>query len=305
MIAICDTPREDLGGDAFPEFDEHLLFDELDLPDRRAFSFRYDVMELNTAIKPTVFRRLFAEGFDRVIYLDPDIFVYRRFDEVLSAFDAGASSVLTPHALVPNLHAEGPNDLTFMGAGVYNLGFLALAKTDETTNLLTWWETRLRHDCVSNRLADGIFVDQKFMDLWPAYCSSTHILREPAYNVAYWNLDSRVIKRAGGRYEINGSPLAFFHFSGIVPSDRSILSKHQQRWKPTSTRELENLFTDYHEQLEAHGAGRFSAIPYGFGAFSDGSAIPALARVMFREKLEPFAGDPSPCCRNISTAQPT
>lgn len=292
IFAIADTRREGLGEDAFPEFDTHIFFDDLDLPDRRAFSFRYDILELNTAIKPTIFRRLFAEGFDRVIYLDPDIFVYRRFDEVLRALDEGATSVLTPHALAPNLHSESPNDLTFMRAGTYNLGFLALTKTPETLNLLEWWETRLRTECVANRLDDGIFVDQKFMDLWPAYCPDTHILRDPAYNVAYWNLDSRTIRKTDERYEVNGSPLAFFHFSGIDPDDRSILSRHQQRWKPTSTRELESLFDDYRGQLETYGANRFSTVPYGFGTFSDGTDIPGLARIIYRENLEPFEGDP-------------
>jgi glycosyltransferase involved in cell wall biosynthesis len=292
IFAIADTCREDLGKDTFPEFDTFIFFDDLDLPNRRAFSFRYDIMELNTAIKPTVFRRLFAEGFDRVIYLDPDIFAYRRFDEVLRAFDEGATSILTPHALAPNLHSESPNDLTFMRAGIYNLGFLALAKMHETSNLLEWWETRLRSECVVNRLSDGIFVDQKFMDLWPAYCSGTHILRDPAYNVAYWNLDSRTIKKTGERYEVNGSPLAFFHFSGINPDDRSVLSRHQHRWKPTSTKELESLLVDYHDQLEAYGARMFSTVPYGFGTFSDGTDIPSLARIIYREKLEPFEGDP-------------
>jgi len=292
IIAIADTPRDDLGKEAFPEFDAHLFFDDLGLPDSRAFSFRYNVMELNTAIKPTVFRRLFAEGFDRVVYLDPDIFAYRRFDEILKAFDAGATSILTPHALAPNLHAEGPNDLTFMQAGIYNLGFLALAKTDETSALLEWWETRLRHECVANRLDDGIFVDQKFMDLWPAYCSGTHILRDPGYNVAYWNLDNRTIKKVGKRYEVNGSPLAFFHFSGITPGDKTILSKHQQRWKPTSTRELADLLAGYHAQLDTHGASRFAAVPYGFGKFANGTDIPNIARILYREKLEPFDGDP-------------
>jgi glycosyltransferase involved in cell wall biosynthesis len=292
ILAIADTPRSDLTADSFPEFDGQIFFDDLDLPDRNAFSFRYDIMELNTAIKPTVFRRLFAEGYDRVIYLDPDIFVYRRFNEVLQELDRGATSVLTPHALDPNLLSDAPNDLTFMRAGIYNLGFLALANTDETATLLEWWEKRLRHQCVANRVGDGIFVDQKFMDLWPAYCSGTHILRDPAYNVAYWNLDSRTISETGGRYRVNGSPLAFFHFSGIDADNRSILSKHQKRWKPTSTTVLKTLFEDYHDQLEAYDAGKFSKLSYGFGRFSDGTEIPGAARIIFREKMEPFDGDP-------------
>lgn len=292
ILAIADTPRNDLQQGAFPEFDAHIFFHELDLPDRRSFSFRYDVMELNTAIKPTVFRRLFAEGFDRVIYLDPDIFAYRRFDEILRAFDEGATSILTPHSLAPNLHSESPNDLTFMQSGIYNLGFLALARTSETSALLEWWESRLQNECVADRLSDGIFVDQKFMDLWPAYCPGTHILRDPAYNVAYWNLDTRTIKPTHENYEVNGAPLAFFHFSGITPGDRGVLSKHQQRWKPTSTEALASLTAGYHDQLEGFGASSFSSVPYGFGTFSDGTKIPKLARILFREKLEPFEGDP-------------
>lgn len=292
IIAIADTRRQGFEEGAFPEFDAHVFFDELDLPDHRAFSFRYDVMELNTAIKPTVFRRLFAQGFDRVIYLDPDVFAYRRFDEVLKAFDGGATSILTPHSLAPNLNSEGPNDLTFMRAGIYNLGFLALAKTDQTLDLLKWWETRLYKECVSDRQSDGIFVDQKFMDLWPAYCSGAHILRDATYNVAYWNLDNRTVEKSIGGYEVAGSPLAFFHFSGIIPGDRSILSKHQRRWQPTATKALNSLFDEYHDQLDAHGASRFAPMPYGFGTFPDGTQVPRLARVIFREKLEPFEGDP-------------
>src|SRR5690606_34503766 len=144
---------------------------------------------------------LFAKGYDRVVYLDPDIVVHRRFDEVFRALDGGASTVLTPHALAPNLHLEGPNDLNFLQSGVYNLGFMALRQTPETLATLEWWQTRLRTECVTNRVEHGLFSDQKFVDLWPAYCPDTHILRDPSYNVAYWNLDSRTIRRRGGTYE--------------------------------------------------------------------------------------------------------
>src|SRR5690606_7827880 len=65
-------------------------------------AFRYDVMEFNTAIKPFTFRWLLEQqGFDRAIYLDPDIFVYRPLAEVEALLDGGASAVLTPHIMRP------------------------------------------------------------------------------------------------------------------------------------------------------------------------------------------------------------
>ena len=50
--------------------------EELPLPNPRQFCFRYTLLELNTAVKPWMFEHLFERGYDRVIYLDPDIVVY-------------------------------------------------------------------------------------------------------------------------------------------------------------------------------------------------------------------------------------
>ena len=44
----------------------------------REFCFRYDVMELSTAVKPFLLRQLFARGHGKVLYIDPDIWVFRR-----------------------------------------------------------------------------------------------------------------------------------------------------------------------------------------------------------------------------------
>jgi hypothetical protein len=50
----------------------------LPLPSPAQFLFRYTILEVNTAVKPWLLEWLFdqEEGFDRVVYLDPDILVY-------------------------------------------------------------------------------------------------------------------------------------------------------------------------------------------------------------------------------------
>ena len=69
----------------------------LPIPDRNAFFFRYSLLELSTATKPWFFRFLFQQGFERVLYLDPDIVLYAPLEETVRAWDAGAMAVLTPH----------------------------------------------------------------------------------------------------------------------------------------------------------------------------------------------------------------
>ena len=69
---------------------------DLDIPDLRSFVFRYDIMELNTAVKPFMFQHLLRMGHAIVLYFDPDIQIFSRLDQVLEPLREGASFVLTP-----------------------------------------------------------------------------------------------------------------------------------------------------------------------------------------------------------------
>ena len=292
VLVIVDAPSGSINSNELPEFDRVIHFDEIGLPAAVAFSFRYDVIELCTAVKPFVFSKLLDEGYDQLVYLDPDILVYRPLSEVFALLASGASSVLTPHSLAPNLHAEPPDEHTFLQADAYNLGFVAIADTRHSRDALQWWQARLEHEFVSNRVREGVFFDQKFMDLWPSYCADTIILRDPTYNVAYWNLGTRHIAATESGYLVEGLPLTFFHFSGIVPGNRKVLSKHQTRWTTASSPELSRLVDEYHVALDNGARAKWSEAPYGYATFRDGTTIPKLARVYFREELEPFSGDP-------------
>ncbi len=265
---------------------------ELCIPEFRYFCFRYDIVEFNTAIKPYCFSDLIVRGYRNIVYMDPDTRIYDRLDEVLKELQGGAPAVLTPHALSPNEHREPPNDFTFLQSGVYNLGFLAVRSTPKIRELMAWWERRLLRHCVANRLSDGLFVDQKWMDLLPAYCPGVAILRHPGYNVAYWNVDERAMRMFDGQVMVDDVSLKFFHYSGIVPGDRSVLSKHQKRLTVADLRDAMPLFERYHDDLDRNGRAVASQWPYAYGTFSNGEQIPKAARQLYREQLERYPDDP-------------
>ena len=265
----------------------------LPIPDFRSFAFRYDVMEFNTAVKPTMIRHLLALGHDAVLYFDPDIEVFAPLDSVLAPLHEGASFVLTPHLCEP---AEGdafPDDVGIMRAGVYNLGFLGVGAGDEADRVLRWWSRRLQHQCVSAQ-ERGIFVDQKFMDLVPGFASRAHILRDTACNVAYWNLPQRALTRDGDRWLVDGRKLGFFHFSGIAPRDLSYLSKYTLAFRGEAIAPpLQALMQHYADQVLANGHGTVPAGIYAYGRFASGVPIPEQVRHMFRERhLAWSGGDP-------------
>ena len=242
----------------------------------------YDVMEFATAVKPFALKH-FLKDATCVLYLDPDIEVYAPLDPLVEATQRAAIS-LTPHCLQP-IERDGcqPSEAGIMMAGVYNLGYVGVAKGAET--FLDWWSSRLRRDAISDP-GNHLFTDQRWIDLCiPLF--RPHIESSPSYNVAYWNLDQRPIRRESGTYWVNDEPLRFFHFSGYDPKRPHWVSKHQ----PSAPRVLLSdhpvlveLFNDYGTKLLAH-TGAESPLPYGWAQAIPGLTMTKEIQRTFRDEV--------------------
>jgi hypothetical protein len=250
------------------------------VPDLYSFLFRYTILECNTAVKPFFIAYLF-ERYDlrNLIYFDPDILITHNLDELAALLDQH-SIVLTPHLTEPIDDGAFPGEQAIIQSGAYNLGFIGLRRTPTTDRMLEWWQDRLYDRCVV-RIEDGLFVDQKWIDLVPGIFKDVYILTHPGYNVAYWNLASRKVSLAGGRPTVNGEPLIFFHFSGIEADDLQRVSKHQDRFTLDGVGEAEDLFRNYRARLLAAGNRETRSWAYAFGSFDNGIAIPDVARRLY------------------------
>jgi glycosyltransferase involved in cell wall biosynthesis/GT2 family glycosyltransferase len=242
----------------------------------------YDVTELATAVKPWAFEHLFARGAEAVLYLDPDIEVFDCLGP-LEPLTREHGMVLTPHVTAP-LPRDGkrPDERDLLLAGIYNLGFLALS-SEGAARFLPWWRERLRRDCI-NDPANGVFVDQRWIDFAPAFFDA-FILQDPGFNVAYWNLPNRALTRCGDRVHAGDRPLRFFHFSGFSPRTPHVLSKHQHEWqrvRVTETPLLAELCERYAAALTTAGSEMYSTLPYGFAATAAGFSLDTWARRSLR-----------------------
>ncbi|MGN6182428.1 MAG: glycosyltransferase family 4 protein, partial [Thermoanaerobaculia bacterium] len=257
-----------------------ISIDALSLPNPRAFTFRYTLLELNTAIKPWMFEFLFARGYDRVLYFDPDIRVFSAMPEL----DERAFLTLTPHLTASITSTGHPSERSILQAGTYNLGFLAAQRHDELPRFLKWWQEKLEFDCVVD-IPNGLFVDQKWIDLVPGLFSDVRVLRHDGYNVAYWNLEQRRVVIDGDAITVNGQPLRFFHFSGADPAYPHLVSKHAEQPLATVGDER-TLVTKYLDDLHDAGYREFRRAPYAFGVFHDGTRISNGARIAYRTQPE-------------------
>ena len=289
-MLLVDEPDAATTAESYPF--EVVYAKELPIEDFCGVAFRFDVLELNTNVKPTFLKYLLRrDGTEKVVYLDPDIYFYRSLEVVFDLLDE-YSIVLTPHSLMPIRDSFKPAEQDFLRTGVFNLGFIGLHSGEETFRMLDWWEER----CLTlgyHEIPSGLFVDQKWINLVPCFFSSVHILKHPGCNMAYWNLHERTLEKSpSGEWLVNGQfSLIFFHFSGIVPDSETVLSKYQNRFQFSQRPDLSELFLQYRAELKKTlQQYEPSNLVYSYGCFSNGKPIPLLTRRIFgrlREKFGP------------------
>jgi glycosyltransferase involved in cell wall biosynthesis len=301
FVLIVDRPIAVRSDEPF----EPIPVEALDIPDFEDFMAQYTVMEANTAVKPYVMSFLFKHySIEELVYLDPDIMLTGPLTEVWAALERG-NVVLTPHLRDPFRDEEHPNELEILRSGTYNLGFVGTRRGATSDRLFTWWAEKTEHDCVVD-LANSLFVDQKWMDLVPGYLEGVEVLRDPGYNVAYWNLHERKLSESAGTYYADGAPLAFFHFSGYDPERPTILSRHQSRHTLATMPVVRKLCDLYAQRMKAEGHDDGARHPYGFANLRNGipisKGIRAAIRMFRKQGVDwPSVTDADAFCRFVAT----
>lgn len=223
---------------------------------------RFNITELNTAVKPDIFIYLFKQNkWDKILYLDPDILLK---DNMALAYQAleESNAILTPHIFTPIDDRWMPNDVQLLSTGIYNLGFLGLSNSQETYKLLNWWRNRVLKYGYRDHVK-GLFYDQIWMNYAPIFFDKVSILREPGYNVANWNLHERKLSYAANdSIMVNDTHrLCFFHFSGFnynkFPDE---ICSYHSRYTLQSRPDIKPLFHQYHSLLTAADIEKFSRI---------------------------------------------
>lgn len=278
-VLIVDRPDPTLGYDTEPF--EVVFVESLEIPGFSHYSFRYSILELNTAVKPWFLLHLHRTGgYDRICYFDPDILITGDLSEIYARLGT-ADAVLTPHVTAPIEDDRIPSERDFLLSGMYNLGFLGIAFNERTLPYLDWWHRRLYKECL-HEVERGLFVDQRWMDFAPSFLARAEIYRDLGCNVAYWNLMHRSLSHRDGVWRVGDAMLRFFHFSGYRLDRPELISKYQNRFALSNRPDLEALFHEYGERITAEGHPELSRLPYRFGFFDDGTPVPDLARVALR-----------------------
>jgi hypothetical protein len=291
VLALADEPSATVDFASEP-LDRVVALRDLPVPDRTRWAFFHTIVELSTAIKPYVLEKLLAEeGVERVLYFDPDMVVFSRLDDLLASLDA-ANLALTPHVTVPEvtLDAVRDNEIAALKHGVYNLGFLGVRPTPEGKRFAGWWRERIHHFCVAD-VPGGLFTDQRWIDLAPAFFDGVAILKSPRFNVATWNLTQRHLEgRLANGLSVNGQPLGFYHFTGFDSGAHRVMMDKNGAGNPA----VAELVDWYANAARFDDDEPVARLPWAYGRYSDGSPIPTGHRRLYRARPDLQAAFPDP-----------
>lgn len=239
--------------------------EEVPVTDFEGMVLRYNVVELNTSVKPYIFDHIFKTELDiqKIVYLDPDIMVFQPLIHLFETLD-NYNIVVTPHILTPSDdNPNVPQESSFLATGMYNLGFIAVKRSGETCLFLDWWKEKLLHQGY-NLLDYHLFYDQKWINFAPVFFYGVYIEKNVAYNMAPWNLHERVLNKENQIYIVNKmEPLLFFHFSSYStknPNKISVHTKYTFELRP----DLIEIIQLYHSQLLRNDEDYYKKLDYFF-----------------------------------------
>lgn len=279
LVLSDDMPeRFDL---AKEPFDELVHISKLNIPVKNLeqWIFGHDVVEICTAVKGQAMLNFLRAGrSDKVVYLDPDTVVFDDLSELESLLDEH-DVVLTPHITKPEAETKAiwDNEVACLMHGIFNLGFLAVRKSDRGLAFVTWWRDRLRDFCMKD-IPHGIFTDQSWVDLAPVLFDGIYILRKPNYNVATWNINRRQVTEQDGKYFVDGLPLQFYHFSGFDSGGQEVMLKRYGHDNPA----LYQLREWYIQAMDANGQQELGRKEIAYARYDNGEVIRREHRLVMR-----------------------
>src|SRR6202050_1003233 len=210
-----------------------ILLSDLEVPNLGWYTAKYDASQLSNALKP-VFLSYLRRFSRRALYFDADIEIFSPCDELIKKTRKHAL-VLTPHTTAPFPRPEQlwvhPNNADIFNSGLFNAGVFGV-DLDRCSDFLDFW-ARSNFSVGAFYGPAGGQTDQQYLNWAVILQEDIYILRDPSYNVAYWNLHDRDV-RTGDEpmpvIKVNGHPLVIFHFSGFDIYNPVKISKHDHRY---------------------------------------------------------------------------
>jgi len=149
------------------------------------------------------------------IYVDADMLFFGPVTEALEAHQA-ADVIMSRHNFSDHMKEQ-------QRYGIYNTGFTAFRKTSDGGKCAKWWAAQCLAWC-HDRLENGKFADQKYIEQFPNIVPKAVGLDHPGVNCAPWNASGRRFEHKSGTTLVDKFPLILYHFAKVKRINASCIA---------------------------------------------------------------------------------
>jgi hypothetical protein len=183
-------------------------------------------------------------GIEVITYVDADMAFFS--DPAPLFAELGANHVLIVEHRFPDFlrHHEA--------YGRFNVGVLCFRNSVEGRRCLDWWRGQCLAWC-HDRVEDGKFADQKYLDQWPGLFSGVVICQHPGVDLAPWNWMNYHYRFASNQLLVDGQALIVYHFALFKPRGRFLFDSGQLEYGVMPLRLRSWLYGRYFALLEEAG----------------------------------------------------
>lgn len=192
----------------------------------------------------------FKHGHENVVFCGAKVKFFDKPLELENAIEH-FNAVVTPHIMGP-LPEDGkfPSNEQVSFTGHVSTDLVAFKDTPEIREFLEWQDEIMKTKC---QTSSKTYLDQSWLNFLPFFVGNVKILRDPTYNVAYWNYKQRGLKKIHANWMVDseyGHPwkLTCFQFSGLDLNHPELISTHQNR--EVATGDFLEFLKDYAEKVK-------------------------------------------------------
>lgn len=165
------------------------------------------------SMKPVFITYLLENKFEKVLYIDCDMYFFNNYDFLFSWLDE-SDILLTPNWINTDPMVDKESFFSLFTSGFFSAGFIGANK--EGLPALKWWAEAC-HFMMGEHIQHGIRDDQKYLDIFPVKFEKAKIIRHRGCNIGAWNYDECKRVLVNGEVLINGEfPIIFIHFDGML-----------------------------------------------------------------------------------------
>ena len=143
-------------------------------------------------------------------YIDADLFFYQSPERLINEKPDAYHVMITSHRYTSYYDQS-------KRSGKYCVQFMYFDNTEKSLEVLSWWRERCLEWCY-NRIEDGKFGDQKYLDDWTSRFDCVWELKNLGGGLAPWNIQQYWFINSNEGVEIKtGSDFTpvFYHFHGV------------------------------------------------------------------------------------------